>query len=543
MSHQMTSIQQDKAIKYTPSPFKPSVPLKAPTTKESALANSSPNLSATDLLKLELLGSFKKYVALMFKAQHGRSFVMAWHHERIINVLEQVIDGRITKLIINMPPRYSKTELAIKQFISYGYALNPQCNFLHLSYSDLLVNDNSEHIRTIMRMPIYKELFPESALMKESGSAERWKTKNNGEFYGVSTQGQVTGFGAGRVESAESQYTDQWLLSLDDDFLKKLGSIEAYSNVFSGAVLIDDPIKPLDAQSDTIRNRVNQNFELTIRNRVNSRNTPIIIIMQRVHEMDLCGYLLDIEPDEWTVLTIPAILEHPETGKEYALWPFKHTLEELYKIRRADALIFDTQYLQEPTPKEGLMYEEFGVYTTIPNDTRWNKKYSYTDTADTGSDFLCSIIFVMGEEYNYVIDVIYTTEPMEVTEPLLAKAHTENRVSEARIESNNGGRGFARAVQRIMRTSYQNFFTKVTWFFQTQNKQARIYTNSASVNNVTLFPVGWDRKWPAFYNAVTRYRKDNKKSSKFDDAVDALTGTYEMRESVSKKRKIRIVNR
>lgn len=536
---------QTRSTKYEPqaSPMRPKAPGRAPASKETSMSLATPNLSATDLLRLELLGSFKKYVALMFKAQHGRSFVMAWHHERIIEVLEDVIDGKITKLIINMPPRYSKTELAIKQFISYGYALNPQCNFLHLSYSDLLVNDNSEHIRTIMRLPIYKELFPESRLLKETGSAERWKTKDKGEFYGVSTQGQVTGFGAGRVESSETQYTDQWLQSLDDEFLKRLGTIEAYSNVFSGAVLIDDPIKPLDAQSDTIRNRVNQNFELTIRNRVNSRNTPIIIIMQRVHEMDLCGYLLDIEPEEWTVLTIPAILEHPETNREYALWPFKHTLEELYKIRRADPLIFDTQYMQEPTPKEGLMYEPFGVYDVIPHNPKWNKVYSYTDTADTGSDYLCSILFVMGEEYNYVIDVIYTLDPMEVTEPLLAEVHTKHRVAEARIESNNGGRGFARAVQRIMRTAYHNFATKVTWFYQTQNKQVRIFTNSASVNNVTLFPIGWEKKWPEFYNAVTKYRKDNKRASKLDDAVDCLTGTFEMRDVASRKRKIRVVNR
>lgn len=508
-------------------------------SKQNQAANKS-KLSEIDLLRLEVLSDFSKYIALMFKAQHKRSFVFAWHHLQIIQALMDVIDGKTTKLIINIAPRYSKTELVIKQFVSYGYALNPSCNFLHLSYSDLLVNDNSEHIRTIMRLPIYKELFPDSQLTREKGSSERWSTTSNGEFYGVSTQGQVTGFGAGRVEDVESQHLDEWLQNTEDVFMKRLGTIAAHSNVFNGAIIIDDPIKPLDAQSDTIRNRVNQNFELTIRNRVNSRQTPIIIIMQRVHEQDLCGYLLDVEPDEWTVLSIPAIMEHPETGEEYALWPFKHTLEELYKIRHADQLIFDTQYMQNPTPKEGLMYDKFGEYVEIPKDPR-ARKYNYTDTADTGADYLCSINFTMTDEYNYVTDVIYSKQPMEVTEPQVAEMLSMRQTHEARIESNNGGRGFARAIARLMKTMFRNYATKVTWFHQTLNKQVRIFTNSAAVNNTILFPVGWQKKWPEFASAIELYRKEGR--NKHDDAPDALTGTYEMREKVMKKGKIRVVNR
>ena len=75
--------------------------------------------------------------------------------------------------------------------------------------------------------------------------------------------------------------------------------IPAWESDFAGAIVIDDPIKPEDALSETIRERVNNRFESTIRNRVNSRNTPIIIIMQRLHEHDLCGYLHEIEPEEW----------------------------------------------------------------------------------------------------------------------------------------------------------------------------------------------------------------------------------------------------
>lgn len=499
-------------------------------------------LDPVQILRLELITSMEKYTKAMFRAQHKRSFVVAQHHKLIMEKLEGVLDGRIKRLMINIAPRYSKTELVIKQFVSAGYALNPLCNFLHLSYSDTLVKDNSAQIREIMKMSIYRELFPESELEKVNKAAsERWKTKAGGEFYAVSTQGQVTGFGAGQVDDIAADEADEEWLSYDDAFLQKLGLIGANSNVFNGAVIIDDPIKPDDALSDTIRERINQRFESTIRSRTNSRNTPIIIIMQRVHEHDLCGYLLETEPDEWDVLSLPAIEVDPVTGEESALWPFKHTLEELKKLRAADSFVFDTQYMQDPKPKEGLLYDHFNTYKTIPME-QGMRRCNYTDTADTGADNLCSICFVKGSEYNYLTDVLYTQDPMEVTEPATAKMLTMNKTDIARIESNNGGRGFSRAVMRLLKTMFRNFKTKITWFNQSQNKYVRIHTQSAEVMNTTLMPEGWETKWPKFYNAVMSYRKDNKRRSQHDDAPDALTGTYEMRDKVDKMKKVRQMN-
>jgi hypothetical protein len=315
-----------------------------------------------ELLRLEMLTSFEKYTKAMFKAQYKRSFIVAEHHKKIFQALQNVVDGKCRRLIINMPPRYGKTETAIKSFISWCFALNPKCRFLHLSYSDMLVKDNSDTIRGIMKEELYKALFPKSALESDKSSATRWKTAAGGELYAVSTQGQVTGFGAGNVDVTEDELAkmeeDNTLLSLSEDINELLKGIGAQTNVFQGAILIDDPMKPEDADSDIIRERINLRFENTIRNRTNSRNTPIIIIMQRLHEHDLCGYLQEIEPDEWTVLSLPAIQTNQETGEEHALWPMKHTLEELHKMRDINPLVFDTQYMQDPTPREGLMYAD-----------------------------------------------------------------------------------------------------------------------------------------------------------------------------------------
>ena len=437
------------------------------------------------------------------------------------------------------------TELVIKSFISWCFALNPRCRFLHLSYSDILVNDNSDTVRNIMSEELYKMLFPNSALASEKGSAKRWKTKAGGELYAVSTQGQVTGFGAGAVdEEIDKMDGGNDIFVFDDHTNEMLKMIDAKTNIFQGAIMIDDPLKADDAASDLIRERINQRFENTIRNRVNSRRTPIIIIMQRLHEHDLCGYLQEIEPDTWTVLSLPVIQTDPETGEEHALWPMKHNLEELYKLREINPVVFETQYMQNPIPTEGLMYHEFRTYQNIelPSGSKANQRWCYVDTADTGSDYLCAICFINTPEMLYVIDVLYTQLPMEKTEVMLAKMLTENSITECLIESNNGGRQFARNVKRITRATLHNFKTAINTFTQTKNKAARIFSNSALVNSDVAFPENWDKKWREFYNAITTYRKDNKRRATHDDAPDALTGIVEMRNRKAGRKKISLRN-
>ena len=288
--------------------------------------------------------------------------------------------------------------------------------------------------------------------------------------------------------------------------------------------MIDDPIKPDNALNDNAREQVNQHFETTIRNRVNSRNTPIIIIMQRLHERDLCGYLMGLEPDEWEVLSIPC-LELDGDGNERALWEFKHTVEELRKIEAANQFVFDTQYMQNPKPLEGLMYNTLRTYEALPLEPGLRK--NYTDTADTGSDFLCSVCYIETKVGMYVTDVLYTDKPMEYTEPKTAEMLMRNKTQMAKIESNNGGRGFARNVERNVRMlgGPVGRGMRFVSFRQGANKKVRIFTRSAEVQNLIFFPVGWELRWPQFANAVRGYRKVGRNGH--DDAPDVLTGMVE----------------
>lgn len=462
-----------------------------------------------------LSSSTREFTCKMFEYMRKTPFVVGRHHEQIFAALDKVIKGEIRKLIINIAPRYGKTEICSRMFIAYGLAMNPTSKFLHLSYSGSLVQENAMAVRDIIDCEYFQALF--TARLRYGNKVKtKWSTEQGGGLYATSTLGQITGFGAGQVEPEE-----------DED--AAISSFMPERNYpFSGAIVIDDPLRPEDAFSDTIRESVNRRFETTIRSRVNSRNTPIIIIMQRLHEHDLCGYLQEIEPDEWTVLSMPCIYTD-EDGTEHALWPFKHSLEELYRLREISSFVFETQYMQNPKPQEGLMYREFKTYDIIPNEKKGTRK-NYTDSADTGADWHCSICYIDCPEGCYVTDVIYTKKSQEYTEPAQAKMLMKEQTEICCIESNNGGRTFMRNVERLSR-EYGNNRTIFTAFAQRQNKDVRIFTRANEVNNLIFFPADWERQWPEFARDVKAYRKEGRNAH--DDAPDAITGIIERRRETS----------
>lgn len=455
---------------------------------------------ADDVLRSWILSDSLHFARYFFKLMNGgKKFVVGKHHRMICDKLNDVLTGKTRRLIINIAPRYSKSELVSRNFIAMGLAINPAAKFIHLSYSGDLALGNSVAVKDIVKSEDYQRLFGvEIAVGTDTKS--QWNTTKGGGLYATSSLGQVTGFGAGAIENEG----DAWQ--------------------FGGAIVIDDPIKPADALSDNNREAVNLHFETTIRNRVNSRNTPIIIIMQRLHEHDLCGYLMELEPDEWEVLSVPCI-SYNEDGEEEALWPFKHTIEELHKIESANQFVFDTQYMQNPKPLEGLMYSKLRTYDILPMEQSIRK--NYTDTADKGADFLCSVCYVETPSGMYVTDVLYTDKPMEYTEVKTAEMLLINGTQLVKVESNNGGEGFARNVEKNVRLQGTPVALKMrfTSFFQGLNKNVRIFSHSAEVQNLIFFPSDWETRWPQFAQAVKGYRKVGRNAH--DDAPDVLTGMVE----------------
>ena len=444
------------------------------------------------------------------------------HHftKRFITSIEQVEDRETICFTVDAKDHLfcagkeliltHNTELISRMFVAYGFALNPTSKYLHISYSGNLVSDNSMAVKDIIMSEYFQNCFDVRFKYSEN-TRTKWSTTAGGGEYATSTLGQITGFGAGQPDLTEE--------------IANIDEFTAYFNPghFAGAIVIDDPLRPEDALSDIVRESVNRRFETTIRNRVNSRKTPIIIVMQRLHEHDLCGYLQEIEPKEWDVLSIPVISVN-EQGEEEALWPFKHTLEELYKIKNTSDFVFETQYMQNPTPMEGLMYHQFKTYDILPNRRTAKFRGNYTDSADTGFDYLCSINFDVHDEGYYITNILYTKKPMEYTEQAMAQMVCKDETDIAWVESNNGGRTFMRNVERITR-SYENRKTRFVGFTQTRNKQIRIFTLSGEVNNMIIFPSNWEQRWPEFAHGVKTFRKEG--INAHDDHVDALTGIIE----------------
>ena len=174
------------------------------------------------------------------------------------------------------------------------------------------------------------------------------------------------------------------------------------------------------------------------------------------------------------------------------------------------------------------MYDVGFTEYQIRPATKYCIRKAYVDTADTGADYLCAIVYDETEIGNYLVDVLYTQKPMEYTEPELARILTKHGVQECIVESNNGCRGFQRAVEQQCRLM-GNTKTKFKWFHQKDNKEVRININSAAVQNLTFMPFGWVKLFPEFASAITSYMKIGKNAH--DDAPDALTGTIEKRKN------------
>lgn len=272
------------------------------------------------VLKVKCENDLLFFTRYIYKENHRRNFIVAPHFVLIAEFLTKVFNGEIKRGVINIPPRYGKTELAVKCFISWCLARNPSAKFIHLSYSDDLALDNSSQTKEYIESEAFQSLWG-MKLKKDAQGKKKWFNEHGGGVYATASGGAITGFGAGVAES----------------------------KMFAGAIIIDDPLKPDDANSDTKRGAVNERYNSTIRSRVNDRDTPIIVIMQRLHEEDLSGFLLNGgSGEDWDHLCLPALDEDNNP-----LWEDKHNFDELEQIRQANRYNFAGQYMQTPSPAEG----------------------------------------------------------------------------------------------------------------------------------------------------------------------------------------------
>lgn len=401
-------------------------------------------------------------------------------------------------LVINMPPRHGKSRTA-GLFVEWVLGKKKTEKIMTGSYNETLstmfsksVRNNIQEEKADIYKPVYSDVFPDVRIKQGDGAMNLWSLEDGyNNYLATSPTGTATGFGA--------------TLLIIDDLIKNA----------SEALNADVLQKHWDWFTNTMLSRLEEGGK-------------IIIIMTRWASGDLAGRVLKHYTEQGANIKHITMKALKDDGTMLCEEVLSYKSYQA-KIKAMGLDIASANYQQEPIDIKGKLYSSFKTYTKLPMDESGNVLFTeirnYTDTADQGDDFLCSINYGVYQGEAYVLNVLYTKDGMEITEEETAKMLHEDKVNNADIESNNGGRGFARAVERILLQKYKSNKTQIHAFFQSKNKKARILSNSTWVMNHVYYPVNWRDKWPEYYEAMSTYQKEGKNAH--DDAPDATTGIAE----------------
>lgn len=430
-----------------------------------------------------------------FKPRMEFKFSVNWHHVYIAWVIDEVIAGRIANAVINVPPGAGKTEL-MTNLIPRGIALNPRSRFLYLSFSQSLVDDVSATARNIVKSPDFQRMWRVN-IASDTDAKSNWKTEvdgfNAGHVYAASMGGQVTGRRAGTLNAG-----------------------------FTGAIILDDPLKPEDAFSKNARDKANRQIINTVNSRKAKSDTPIIMIMQRLHVDDPTGFVMSGGlPGDWQLFSVPALIddeyiatlpehirklvptdvERDDKGRQ-SYWPLKESLRSLLQLEQGGSdktgaavsrYTFSSQYQQKPKKLSGGLINSgwFKPYAKLPV-LKW--RAVWVDTAqktkqhNDWSVFLCGGLGV--DDNLYLIDLTRgkweAPELIEQAKLFMAK-HKPNtpqlgRLRYMAVEDKVSGTGLIQTVRRLPESvpvkAVQRSTDKLVRFMDVQMyiEQGRVYT-------------------------------------------------------------------
>ncbi|MBE5991905.1 MAG: terminase [Paenibacillaceae bacterium] len=413
----------------------------------------------------------------------------------LCNGFQDFIESDDEVLIVNEPPRHGKSRTA-GLLVEWVLGKDQSQKIMTGSYNETLstmfsknVRNDIQEVKADQNKVVFSDVFPGVQIKQGDGAMNLWSLEGGyNNYLATSPTGTATGFGA-------------------------------------SLLIIDDLIKNAEeANNELIKEKHWSWFTDTMLSRLEECG-KIIIIMTRWASDDLAGRALQHFKEAGAKIRHICMkaLINPETHE--MLCPEVLSYKSYQgKIKAMGADVASANYQQEPIDLKGKLYTAFKTYSgALP---QFKEIRNYTDTADTGDDYLCSINYgVTFANEAYILDVLYTKAPMEDTEPETAKMLYNGQVNVARIESNNGGRGFARNVKRILEQEHGSNFTTIKWFTQSSNKDARIYSNSSWVMQHIYYPEDWRNRWPEYHDAMNKYQREGK--NKHDDAPDATTGIAE----------------
>lgn len=426
------------------------------------------------------------------------------HLKKISDVLQGVFERKLLKpdgtpyrkVILSIPPRHGKS-YSLAGFNQWAYGQRHDTRIGVISYNDILTGRFSQGVRDQIAEEkatpdqiVYSDIFPEVRLRYGDSARGIWALE--GEYFSflaTSFGGTMTGIGF------------------------NIG-------------IIDDPIKlPEEAHNDAFLDGQFAWYTDAFLSRL-EEDAMVVIVMTRWATRDLAGRVMNEEPGEWLYVKMETPMENGEMLCPELL--SRKTYEARARLTSPD--IMAANYHQEPVDLKGALYQSFATYDTIPREGMNGApaiplRLCYVDTADTGADYLCAIAADVIEGEGYVLDVIYTDEPMETTEMRVAKMLHDLRVAECVVESNNGGRGFGRNVERILWERFRWRGCRILMRAQRDNKEARMLTHSAFVERHIKYPSDWKKRWREYAQAMIRFQRKGRNAH--DDAPDATTGLAE----------------
>lgn len=444
------------------------------------------------------------FTRFFFKVIKNQKFIINWHHDDICLELTKVANYETLFLNINIPPRHSKTELAIN-FIAQNLGKNPHGNYLYITASDDLRSETSVKIRDIITTREYQDMYG-VRLKKDQNAKNLWRTEEGGGLKTATISGQITGFGAGQM------------IEHDPD-------LEEYLRDFEGCIVLDDINKIADAVSLSANNKkTNARIFDTVLSRKNSEDTPMINIQQRAGLEDATSVLLEFFEGKGKIknLVLPIVY------KGRPLWPWKHSMGDIeaMKIHPLTKETFQSQYMQDPKVMEGVVFAESELkrFSEIPTEVEiidgkeervlqgWT--LMCIDPADEGKDYFAGPVAQIIPPFVYVFDAIFDQDNLTLQEGAVVGKVKLHRVRKIVVETNAAGAYFQRRLREL--NPGLEFYGK----WNKANKMGRILAYSGLIMKYFKFPMKMTGALELFMEKVTRLLKT---STDEDDAPDSLS--------------------
>ena len=330
-------------------------------------------------LKLEAPTSFSRFLGYS-----NPKYELEWFHKEIADHCQMLLEGKIKNLMVFMPPQHGKSEIISRNFPAFAFGQNPDLKIVGSSYSADLAEQFSRAIQRTIDSREYHEIFPDTYLNGSDGRYVKNCIRNVDFFELVGHRG----------------------------FYKAVGVGGALTGTPVDIAIIDDPVKDAnEANSVTYRQRVWDWYNTVLTTRLHNHSRQLFI-MTRWHEDDLAGRILKAEPNEWVVLSIPAICEQEHDGGKSerhigdALWPSHHSIEKLLKQKARAPREFSALYQQHPTIEGGNIVKRhwfkkislaefrslrFNEPMHFYLDTAYNKKKQGQDNDPSGILSACRI--------------------------------------------------------------------------------------------------------------------------------------------------------